>query len=386
LDLVEKIKIGVIGCGVAATRDVLPNLIQPDMARRGIELVAVCDNLESRAKETMRTFGAKEAYVDYREMLAKSDINAVAIFTPINLHYPIAMASVQAGKHVYVQKTMTTTLEEANNLLSIVGKKGVKLVASPGQMHNPSLRMSKQMLDGGLIGKPLWGNIIATNDGHIHERTDPSWYYMPGGGPLYSILVYWVTTFCWLLGSVQKVTALSGIAIPTRWWRGKRIDNKMDDSTMIIMDFGDSTFVSAISNFCAKGVLAGSSIHGTKGIIKIPLEAYRSTQQQYRQVFLYNTLRKMRGAYSYHRTMALSSRRKEWTEWAPPLFMAPLALASPWGAHIIADILEFVDCIIKDKEPTIATGQRARHVIEVFEKAYLSAKTGKTQQLETAFA
>lgn len=384
--MVEKVKIGVIGCGVAATRDVLPNLVQPEIARKGVELVAVCDTVESRAKETMKAFGAREMYVDYTKMLAKSDINAVAIFTPINLHYPIAMASAQAGKHVYVQKTMTTTLEEANNLLSIARANGVKLVASPGQMHNPSLRMAKQVLDSGIVGKPLWGEILASNDGHIHERTDPSWYYKPGGGPLYSILVYWVTTFCWMLGSVQKVTALSGIAIPTRWWREKRIDNKMDDSTMIIMDFGDSTFVSAVSNFCAKGVLAGSAIYGTKGVIKIPLEAYRSTQQRYRQVFLYNTLRKMRSAYSYYRAQVSSSRRKEWVEWTPPLFMTPLSLASPWGAHIIADILEFVDCIVKDKEPTIATGERARHVIEVFEKAYLSAKTGKTQQLETTFA
>ena len=69
----------------------------------------------------------------------------------------------------------------------------------------------------------------------------------------------------------------------------------------------------------------------------------------------------------------------------PPLFKAPPYLVARWGAHIIADILEFADCVINDKEPTVATGERARHVIEIFEKTYLASKTGKPQQLETKF-
>jgi predicted dehydrogenase len=379
--LVEKIRIGVVGCGVVATRDILPNLVQPEIVRKGVELVAVCDTVKSRVKETMRSFGAKEMYTDHRDMLAKSDINAVLVLTPIVSHYPVALDAVRAGKNVYVQKTMTTTIEEANSLLSAVKQEGVKLVASPGQMHNPSLRMSKNMLERGLIGKPLWGYILANNDGHINEPTDPSWYYKPGGGPLYSILVYSVTTFCWMFGSVQKVTALSGIAIPTRWWKQKRIDNEMDDSSMILMDFGDSTFVSAISNFCTKDVLSNGAIYGTRGVIQIPLPALRSTQYPPTQVLLYNTRRKIT-----ERLNLLKRRTREWIEWTPPLFTAPYPLAAPWGAHIIADLLEFVDCIVKDKEPTIATGKRARHVIEVFEKAYISAKTEKTQQLETTFS
>jgi predicted dehydrogenase len=374
------VKLGVVGCGVVATRDILPNLVQPQIVNKGVELIAVCDAVESRAKKAMKLFNAKEMYTDHRTMLVKSDINAVAVLTPINSHYQIAMESAQAGKHIYVQKTMTTTLQEANDLLSNVKKMGVKLIASPGQMHNPSLRMAKKMFDQGLIGKPLWGYILANNNGHIHEPTDPSWYYKLGGGPLYSLLVYYVTTFCWMLGSVKKVTALSGIAIPTRWWKQKRINTEMDDSTMILMDFGDSTFVSAISSFCTKDVVADSAIYGTKGAIKIPLTAYRSTQQSSMQVTLYNIIRKIRSQIKLSR-----SKTKEWVEWTPPLFKAPQFLAAPSGAHIIADILEFVDCIIKDKEPTIATGERARHVIEVFEKAYISAKMGRAQQIQTTF-
>jgi predicted dehydrogenase len=374
------VKLGIVGCGVVATRDILPNLVQPQIVNKGVKLIAVCDTVKSRAEKAMKLFNAKEMYTDYGRMLVKSDINAVAILTPINSHYSIAMNSARAGKHVYVQKTMTTTLREANDLLSAVKKMGVKLVASPGQMHNPSLRMAKDMLDKGLIGKPLWGYIITSSSGHLYESTDPSWYYKPGGGPLYSFLVYYVTTFCWMLGSVKKVTAFSGIAIPTRWWRKKRIISEMDDSTMLIMNFGNSVFVSAISNFCAKGVFSESAIYGTIGVIKIPLAAFRSTQYSAFQAALYNFLRAIKDKIRF-----LGGRSKEWTELTPPLFKMPYRLAAPSGAHIMADILEFVDCIINDKEPVIASGKRARHVVEILEKAYISAKTGEAQILETTF-
>jgi predicted dehydrogenase len=379
-NLTTKIKLGVIGCGVVATRDILPNLVQPAIKKKGVKLVAVCDIIKSRARQTMRAFKAEEMYTDYMEMLAKSDVNAVAILTPINLHYPIAMASAKAGKHIYVQKTMTTTLKEANTLLATVKKEGVKLVASPGQMHNPSLKAVKTKLEENFIGRPLWGYIFANNNGHIKERTDPSWYYKPGGGPVYSFLVYSVTTFCWLLGSVKKVTALSGIVVPTRQWKNKRINCEMDDSTMILMDFGDSVFVSAISNFCTRDVMADSAIYGTKGVIQIPLEAIRSTQHDPMQVSLYALKRKIKSWIKN-----LKFKTNGWVEWSPPLFSAPYSLASPSGANIIADIIEFINCIVKDEEPTIATGEHARHVIEIFEKAYISAKTGRTQLLETTF-
>ena len=375
----EKVRLGVIGCGVVAVRDILPNLTQPQFAEK-VELVAVCDVVKQRAEKVKQMFNAKEAYSDYREMLEKADINAVAILTPINTHYSIAMDAARADKHIYVQKSMTTSLKEANELLSTVEKRGLKLVASPGQMHNPSLRMTKKLLDQGLIGKPLWGYIITSSSGHLYEPTDPSWYYKPGGGPLYSFLVYYVTTFCWMLGSVKKVTAFSGIAIPTRWWKQKQIESQMDDSTMMVMDFGNSIFVSATSNFCGKGVISESAIYGTKGVIKLPLAVFRSTQYSTSQVTLYNLLRIIKS-----KMRSFRGKKSEWIEWTPPLFKAPYSLAALSGAHIIADILEFIDCIINDKEPVIASGKRARHVIEVFEKAYISAKTGKAQVIETTF-
>jgi len=367
----EKVRLGVIGCGVVAVRDILPNLTQPQFAKK-VELVAVCDVVKQRAEKVKQMFNAKEAYSDYREMLEKADINAVAILTPINTHYSIAMDAARADKHIYVQKSMTTSLKEANKLLSTVKKRGLKLVASPGQMHNPSLRITKRLLNEGLIGKPLWGYIITSSSGHLYEPTDPSWYYKLGGGPLYSFLVYYVTTFCWMLGSVKKVTAFSGITIPSRWWKHKQIKSEMDDSTIMVMDFGNSIFVSAISNFCGKGIISESAIYGAKGVIKIPLAAFRSTQCSASQAALYNFFRVVKS-----KMWPFRRKINGWIEWTPPLFKAPYSLAALSGAHIIADILEFVDCVVNDREPKIATGERARHIIEIFEKAYISAKTGK---------
>jgi predicted dehydrogenase len=160
----------------------------------------------------------------------------------------------------------------------------------------------------------------------------------------------------------------------------------MDDSTMLLLDFGDSLFVNATSNFCVKDVLSDSALYGTNGVIRMPLSSYRSTQQVGLQVPLYNVFQKIRSMRARARQIRSRKPGEQWVDWTPPLFSPSHRLAAPWGAHIIADMLEFVDSIANNKEPTIATGERARHVVEVFEKAYASARTGKTQELKTVFA
>jgi len=131
--MARRVRVGVVGCGIVATRDILPNLVRPEIAQK-VDLVAVCDVVADRARETAQAFGAPEFYADHGVMLARSDIEAALVATPIPYHFPVALAAARAGKHVYVQKTMTTTLQEANVLLDAVRAAGVHLTASPGEM------------------------------------------------------------------------------------------------------------------------------------------------------------------------------------------------------------------------------------------------------------
>jgi predicted dehydrogenase len=363
---------------VVATRDIFPGLLQPEAQER-LELVAVCDVVGDRAREAAERFGAAQAYTDYEEMLAKEDLDMVGILTPIRYHFPIAMAAVAAGKHVYVQKTMTDTLDQANQLIDAVRARGVKLLASPGQQlhpnHGQALREIKAAIEDGQLGKVCWGRVTAS---HRHEAeaarmeeglmdVDPTWYYMPGGGPLKDRTVYETHSLTWLLGPVKRVTALSGIVDPVRYWKGKRIDVQMDDSTLILLDFGDNVFFTLTSTFVRGNSDAPEiEIYGTKGTVL--LASFRPAA--------------LLGMYELWTDPEMATMGKG-VELAQ-VGMKEDQLNTASGAHILSDILHLADCIREDRDPVV-TPEHSRHVIEIFEKAYASARAGTALELETTF-
>lgn len=121
------VRIGLAGCGSVSQRGLLPHLAQEDI-RQWCELTAVMDPVPGRAEASAKKFGAKLWFEDYDEMLA-SEIDAVAIASPIGAHYEQAMKAIEAGKHVYLNKTMTTTKAEADGVIAAAKKAGVKVVA-----------------------------------------------------------------------------------------------------------------------------------------------------------------------------------------------------------------------------------------------------------------
>src|SRR4029450_12863282 len=87
------------------------------------------------------------------EMLDRVDLDLVLVLTPIPYHFSSAMAAIAKGKHVYVQKAMTTTLAEADELLAAAQKAGVKLAAAPGFELFPTTAQMREIVERGAVGK-----------------------------------------------------------------------------------------------------------------------------------------------------------------------------------------------------------------------------------------
>ena len=183
--MADEVRIGLVGCGSVAQRGLLPHLTQEDLKGRCV-LAAVCDTVPGRAEATAQKFGLPQAFADYEQMLAKADLDMVTLATPIGVHFAQAMAAVSAGKHVHLNKAMTTSVEEADRLIGAARCAGVKISASPGQMLRPMHRVMKEMIDGGAIGRPYFAINGMSFAGHEHEGfrqegdvltdVDPTWY------------------------------------------------------------------------------------------------------------------------------------------------------------------------------------------------------------------
>ena len=97
--MVKTMKVGVIGCGAIAQRAHIPTFNSIE----GVEVQAVCDINEEKAKKTAKKYKIKEYYTDYKTMLENPSINLVSICTPPNLHAEIIIEAARAGKHVLVE-------------------------------------------------------------------------------------------------------------------------------------------------------------------------------------------------------------------------------------------------------------------------------------------
>ena len=370
----RRIGIGMVGCGVVCTRDLLPNLILPDVQER-LDLVAVCDVVESRARETAERFGAHRFYTDVEAMVRDPEIEIVGITTPVRHHLPVALAAIAAGKHVYVQKTMTETVAEADRMIDAAREKGVKIVAAPGNhIRSKALQEIRAHITAGQLGKVCWGRSAL---GTRHEddarrlddperNVDPSWYYKPGGGPLRDAAVYDLHALTWMLGPARRVTAMSGISLPERQWRDRSIAVELDDNTHFILEFDDTCYVVFSSHF-----VKGSSrtprleLYGERGAVVMGGGA--------------------RGSYELFGESDERDRHGKVEQ------LIQVGDPSPPGSsmrglanYVVADAIHLADCILEDRQPLIGA-EHGRHVVEIIEKVYESARLGQRLELETTF-
>lgn len=160
--LVKNRKINIAGIGIGS-------MGEADCARWSEEnVVALCDVDDRAAKKTRERYPQAKYYHDYRVMLAEmgDQIDAVSVSTPDHMHYPIALAAMQLGKHVYVQKPLTHTIQEARHLREAARIHKVKTQMGNQGHSNETTRICKEWLNAGLIGdvkrvdiwtnRPIW--------------------------------------------------------------------------------------------------------------------------------------------------------------------------------------------------------------------------------------
>jgi predicted dehydrogenase len=366
----NRVGLGIVGAGSIGIRGALEHFCLPDVQDR-IKLAAVCDPVAERAQAAAEKYNVAHAYGTYEELLADDGVDAVIICSPIGIHYEQGLKAIAAGKHIHFNKTMTTTAAEATHLIDEAAKKGVKIVASPGQMlRSVNKRIRKIILDGG-IGKISWaitGAAFGAYHEHENVRTgdspltniNPAWYWRkPGGGPMYDMTVYGLHTMTGILGPVKKVTAMSGIGIKEREFQGKMYPCDADDNTVILADFGDNQFAFIHGTF-AGHILAEwgqPNFYGSKGsIVGTKLDG-KDIEYPGCDSGL-GVIEQLPHVVGPHRKMG--------------------------EAHVFEDSMQLVDWV-SEGIPSNATAEHARHVIEIFEAGYKSAETGQTQTLTTTF-
>ncbi len=149
----DRINVGVIGVGGMGFGHV--KMLKPNTR---VQITAVSDIYTERKKRTREFLGLaeKDVHHDYKELLARSDVDAVFVVTPDHWHYRMAMDALDAAKDVYVQKPMAYRIEEAKSMAERVKKTGRVLQVGSQYASEPQYFRAREAVEKGLIGKPLW--------------------------------------------------------------------------------------------------------------------------------------------------------------------------------------------------------------------------------------
>jgi predicted dehydrogenase len=341
------VKIGVIGCGAIGQRRHIPEAAQ----HPGVQLVALCDINEERAAEVAGKYNNPAVFKDYRKMLEWADLDAVVVGTPNKYHAVQTIDSLNAKKHVLVEKPMAGTRDEAKAMIT-AGKKSKKvlMVGQNQRLMAPHVK-AKEIMDSGRLGRVLAFETTFKHPGPDGWSIDgaASWFFKKPEaimGVCGDLGVHKADLMRYLLG--EEFSEVTGF-VTTRDKKDPKTGRPIavDDNAFISMKTRSGILGTMTISWTNYGAFEDNStrIYCEKGVLLVGLDPNYGVVVNYRD-----------GAKEFHKLGAVATNVKQ----------------------VKSGIMDmFVDAIQNDKQPLI-DGNEGYKSLEVILAAMESAASGKT--------
>jgi predicted dehydrogenase len=203
----ETVRLGVIGAGGFAEICHVPGLQSHPRA----EVVALCGRNRERCEAMAARLGVPETITDYRELVARPDVDAVTITTPNVAHHPIAMAALAAGKHVFCEKPLAMNREQATELRRAAEASGLIHQVAFTFRFTHCLRRLREELARGTIGRPFYARVRGEWFGDLRSGARVGWRHvqaLAGGGMLADMGSHYFDLVHWIIGPIAEVSGM----------------------------------------------------------------------------------------------------------------------------------------------------------------------------------
>lgn len=348
----EPIGVGILGCGKISQAYFDGIRLYPDL-----RIVACADLNPEVARLQAERNGCEALEVD--ELLSRPDIGLVLNLTIPAAHAEVSLRVLGTGKHVYCEKPLAVSPEEAVPVLDLAKGKGLRVGCAPDTFLGPGLQACRERIDAGAIGRVVAGTAFMLSPGPESWHPNPGFYYLRGGGPVFDMSPYYLTALVNLLGPVERVGALSGRGLDLRIAtsearRGEKLPVEVDTHSSASLSFVSGAIVTAVFSFDVQAHQhTNIELYGTDGSLRGPDP---------------NTFR---GPVELFRGEA---REEGWIE--QPLGFPVERAARGIGA---ADMARS----IRTGEPHRASGELAFHVLEIMEGIGTSSRDGRAVPIES---
>jgi predicted dehydrogenase len=168
------VRIGVIGYGYWG-----PNIVRNLHGLETCRIVAVCDKSPAALKRASRLYPRVRLTTDFSEILTSSEIDAVAVVTPVWTHYELAKAALQNGKHVFVEKPFTSNSKQAEELIELAQRKNLKIMVDHTFLFSGAVKKIRELVDSGALGQLYYFDSTRVNLGLFQHDVSVVWDLAP---------------------------------------------------------------------------------------------------------------------------------------------------------------------------------------------------------------
>ena len=266
-----KMNIGILGCGV------ISRVYARDMKRLfpgELNIRSAADVDVNRARALAEEFEIPNACT-VEELLADPEIELVVNLTPPKFHTALNRQILEAGKHLFSEKPFALTLEDAKETLALAEAKGLCVGSAPDSFMGSAHRTVQKLLKDGWIGKPLYvtANMMYSMVELWHPS--PEAFYQEGGGPIYDMGGYYISTLVNLFGPVTRIQAVSATGYPARTiYNGPRMGEtvpvEIPTFYAAILEMGSVIVTMNFSFDIWKSSLPLFEVYGTEGTLVVP--------------------------------------------------------------------------------------------------------------------
>lgn len=267
------VKTALIGCGMIS-KTYLTNCVR---GFKVLDLVGCSDLRPERSAARAQEFGIRD--MTNEEILGDPSIELVINTTYQVSHHEVSKAALEAGKHVYSEKMLAVTMEQARDLRATSARAKRQLCVAPDTFLGAGLQTARRVLDAGFIGTPVAADILIVRGYRDHrDRTDPErrFTFGPGGGIVFDVGCYYLTALVSLLGPIARVCGFSQIREPRR--RHGHPDNPLYGKDMEVVTPNNTAGTLELTNGVLCTLLTSSEgvnvthhfkIYGTDGTLTL---------------------------------------------------------------------------------------------------------------------
>ncbi|MDP4153203.1 MAG: Gfo/Idh/MocA family oxidoreductase [Bacillota bacterium] len=353
----EKLRVGIIGCGGIANGKHLPAISKIKEA----EMVAFCDIIVEKAEKAASEYGIENAnvYTDYKEMLAKEKLDVVHVLTPNISHAPITIDALEAGCDVMCEKPMAKTAADARKMVEAAKRTGKKLTIGYQNRFRADSRYLKRSCERGDLGEIYMAKAHA-----VRRRAVPTWGVFldeeaQGGGPLIDIGTHALDLTLWMMNNYKPKMVVGTVykklgdqtETGNAWGDWDPEKYTVEDSAFgyVVMENGATIFLESSWALNTLDVMeAKTSLCGTKAGADMRDGLRINTVEFGKQVVIKPDLKS--GGVAFYEGKSEDAKDVECRTW--------------------------YDCVLHNKE-IVVKPEQALVVTEILEAIYNSAKTGK---------